>query len=907
MNEENSTSPETQPEKAKDIKSKFSFQLKAIALLAIVALFFLILAVLSYSRSDIEESNISFFDLYGLINKSPDILALQATADNWLGLFGAYLSDKLINNTFGYPVLLLLISGIILSWSMFRHLKFTSESIRHTSFILLLMLFLSGFFGSLVTFTWLGQIPYEWSGSVGYFLASVLASVLGNIGAFFIFLLAIFFAVFYKMNFKISDIAKYIFSSAKNGFKKSEDSEIPVEEIQYAEGQDNSSLSSEQSTNFGYEIKTASVPGTSFNYGEPKRDPAKPEPHQNQPVHQGENPFSPSLKIMVNDPLQQSDTHANHTAQGNQPDKYVPTIKPIDPENVYISNPDMQKEVRGERSPDQNQPKSGIIPPPAGVKSVLLDSINDEQTSPDGTGQKGVTVNYNEQLKTEEAELKPLIYTDHSNYKLKFKPPTLDLLVKPSTQASVDRAELEFNAKVLQEKLETFKIEIANLTVTPGPVVTQFEFVPAPGIKISKIESLEDDLAMALKAKGIRIIAPIPGRGTIGVEVPNSNPQMVHFSDIVSTEKFRKSEAKLPLAFGKTINGDIFIEDLTKMPHLMIAGSTGSGKSVGINTIINSLLYKVPPSDLKFVIIDPKKVELPQYAALSQHYLASSPDVEDLIVSNPKDAVSILKSTVLEMENRYDILRDAMQRNISDYNRKLEDGTLRKSDKILHKKMPYIVVIIDELADLMLTASKEIEEPIARLAQMARAVGIHLVVATQRPSVDVITGVIKANFPARIAYLVAQKVDSRTILDQGGADQLLGNGDMLFLPPGMPKPVRIQNAFISTDEVERIVEFIGNQPGYPEPYMLPSWEEEVGEQGEWDPSNRDPLFEQAARLIINTGQASVSNLQRRMSVGYARAARIMDELEAAGIVASQRGSKPREILLDSESQLEAYL
>jgi S-DNA-T family DNA segregation ATPase FtsK/SpoIIIE len=259
------------------------------------------------------------------------------------------------------------------------------------------------------------------------------------------------------------------------------------------------------------------------------------------------------------------------------------------------------------------------------------------------------------------------------------------------------------------------------------------------------------------------------------------------------------------------------------------------------------------------------------------------------------------------MENRYDILRDAMQRNISDYNRKLEDGTLRKSDKILHKKMPYIVVIIDELADLMLTASKEIEEPIARLAQMARAVGIHLVVATQRPSVDVITGVIKANFPARIAYLVAQKVDSRTILDQGGADQLLGNGDMLFLPPGMPKPVRIQNAFISTDEVERIVEFIGNQPGYPEPYMLPSWEEEVGEQGEWDPSNRDPLFEQAARLIINTGQASVSNLQRRMSVGYARAARIMDELEAAGIVASQRGSKPREILLDSESQLEAYL
>lgn len=908
MNVENNPTPENSQEKDKSLSGgisyKFRFQIKTIAILSILALVFLILAVFSYSRADIEESNISFFDLYGLINENPDIMAMQATADNWLGLVGAFFADKLINNTFGYPVLLLLTSGIILFWSLFKNLKFSYDSIRHSTFILLLMLFISGFFGSLTTFSWLGQIPFEWCGSVGYFLSSIISSVLGDLGAFFIFLLAIFFAVFYKLNFKVSEIIKYLFASAKNGFKKKEileDSETDASE--FTENSEYTPTAN-VSPNFIYDIKTTNISGTEFDYNPQKTNESRAEIHQNQNIKQSENPFASSLNILSEIPDNTVDDEEVITPKVNQP-KFVPTIKEIDPNKLAISDPELKKELNENISGSKitNELKTGITPP-TGVKSVLFDSLNND--SNEGKVQ-GINVNIFEPEKAELTDLKPLIYANHSNYKLRFKPPTLDLLVKPSTQASVDRAELEFNAKVLQEKLETFKIEIANLSVTPGPVVTQFEFVPAPGIKISKIESLEDDLAMALKAKGIRIIAPIPGRGTIGVEVPNSNPQMVHFSDIVSTEKFRRSEAKLPLAFGKTINGDVFIEDLTKMPHLLIAGSTGSGKSVGINTIINSLLYKVPPSDLKFVIIDPKKVELPQYAALSQHYLATSPDVDDLIVSNPKDAVSILKSTVLEMENRYDILRDAMQRNISDYNKKLEEGTLRKSDKILHQRMPYIVVVIDELADLMLTASKEIEEPIARLAQMARAVGIHLVVATQRPSVDVITGVIKANFPARIAYLVAQKVDSRTILDQGGADQLLGNGDMLFLPPGMPKPVRIQNAFISTDEVEKIVEHIGNQQGYPEPYILPSWEEEAGEQGEWDPSNRDPLFEQAAKIVINTGQASVSNLQRRMSIGYARAARIMDELEAAGIVGPQRGSKPRDVLLDSESQLEAYL
>lgn len=475
-----------------------------------------------------------------------------------------------------------------------------------------------------------------------------------------------------------------------------------------------------------------------------------------------------------------------------------------------------------------------------------------------------------------------------------------------SSQTNINQAELETNARILQEKLETFKIFIEDLTVTPGPVVTQYEFVPAPGIKISKIESLTDDLAMALKAKGIRIIAPIPGKGTIGVEIPNNNPSMVRFGEVINTSKFSNSNAKLPIALGKTISGEVYIADLTKMPHLLIAGSTGSGKSVGVNTIITSLLYKMHPSQLKFVIIDPKKVELRQYEGLAYHYMATSPDIEDIIVTKPEDAVVVLKSAVKEMELRYEILASAAQRNISDYNEKILNGTLKVKDDEIHRPMPYIVVIIDELADLMLTASKEIEEPITRLAQMARAVGIHLVIATQRPSVDVITGVIKANFPARMAYLVASKIDSRTILDMQGAEQLLGQGDMLFLPSGQPKPVRIQNAFISTDEVESVCEFIETQKGYSEPYYLPTLLEKSNKDM-IDPEDRDELFEEAARLIIRTQQGSVSLLQRRLKIGYARAGRIVDELEAAGVVGPFDGSKARLVLMESESDLEAIL
>ena len=485
--------------------------------------------------------------------------------------------------------------------------------------------------------------------------------------------------------------------------------------------------------------------------------------------------------------------------------------------------------------------------------------------------------------------------------------PSVELLDSHRGGEEVNEEELKLNAELLRAKLADFSVEIENISVTPGPVVTLYELIPAAGVKISRIENLQDDIALALKAKGIRIIAPMPGKGTVGVEIPNHNPSLVTIRSVINSSKFRDAKAALPLALGKTISGDVYVDDLAKMPHLLIAGATGSGKSVGINTIITSILYRLHPSDVKFVIIDPKKIELTLYRKLRKHYLAVSPDIDEEIATEPNNAVLLLKSVEREMEGRYDRLASAGVRNIADYNERLQAGRLHDTEEVKHKKMPYLIVIVDELADLMITAAREVEEPIARLAQLARAVGIHLVLATQRPSVDVITGVIKANFPARLAYQVSSKIDSRTILDMNGADQLLGNGDMLYLPSGSPKPHRIQNAFISTDEVERITNHIGKQKGYSNPFKLPSALEKKKGNGSLVNGDRDELFEEAARVIVRHQQGSVSLLQRRLKVGYSRAARLVDELEAAGIVGSFDGSKAREVLIESEAQLEAVL
>jgi S-DNA-T family DNA segregation ATPase FtsK/SpoIIIE len=491
---------------------------------------------------------------------------------------------------------------------------------------------------------------------------------------------------------------------------------------------------------------------------------------------------------------------------------------------------------------------------------------------------------------------------------LDYELPGLDLL-QPAAAEDIKVAEEELtrNAELLKDKLKLFDIEIQNISVTPGPVVTLYEIVPAPGVKISKIVGLENDIALALAARGIRIIAPIPGKGAIGVEIPNAEAAIVNARAVLG--KVRDSKMQLPLSLGKTISGDVYLTDLSLMPHLLIAGSTGSGKSVGINMIISSLLYSKIPADVKFLLVDPKKIELSFYNKLRRHYLAVSPDIDEEIITLPQNAVLMLKSVEIEMERRYDRLAKAGVRNIVDYNKKVDNPKSKPHDteSIKHHHLPYLCVIIDELADLMITAGRDVEEPITRLAQLARAVGIHLVLATQRPSVNVITGLIKANFSSRMAYQVATKIDSRTILDMNGAEQLLGRGDMLFLPTGSPKPIRIQNAFISTDEVESITNYIYSQPSYSKPYYLPSIYDKKKSSSSGFSAELDPMFEEAAKVIVRHQQGSVSLLQRKLKLGYSRAARIVDQLEDAGIVGPNDGSKARQVLIENEEQLETVL
>jgi S-DNA-T family DNA segregation ATPase FtsK/SpoIIIE len=488
----------------------------------------------------------------------------------------------------------------------------------------------------------------------------------------------------------------------------------------------------------------------------------------------------------------------------------------------------------------------------------------------------------------------------------RYKYPTLDLLNEYDVQkVTVSRQELEDNKNKIVETLENFKIGIQEIKATIGPTVTLYEIIPEPGVKISKIKNLEDDIALSLAALGIRIIAPIPGKGTIGIEVPNKNRELVPARAVLGTEKFMKSDKDLPIALGKTISNEVFVADLAKMPHLLMAGATGQGKSVGLNMILASLIYKKHPSQLKFVLVDPKKVELTLFNKIERHFLAKLPGSEEAIITDTKKVIYTLNSLCMEMDNRYNLLKEAGTRNIKEYNAKFIARKLNPEKG--HYFMPYIVLVIDELADLMMTAGKEIEAPIARLAQLARAIGIHLVVATQRPSVNVITGIIKANFPARLSFRVTSKIDSRTILDTGGADQLIGMGDML-LSHGS-EITRIQCAFLDTPEVEAICDWIGEQKGYSDAYLLPEFEGEEGNSGvgQIDLSDRDPLFDDAARLIVMHQQGSTSLIQRKLKLGYNRAGRIIDQLEAAGIVGSFEGSKAREVLVQDDASLERLL
>ncbi|MDR0972965.1 MAG: DNA translocase FtsK [Prevotellaceae bacterium] len=492
---------------------------------------------------------------------------------------------------------------------------------------------------------------------------------------------------------------------------------------------------------------------------------------------------------------------------------------------------------------------------------------------------------------------------DLENYKL----PTLDLLkyYDGSNEPTIDMEEQTANKNKIVETLRSFGIEISSIKATPGPTVTLYEITPAQGVRISKIRNLEDDIALSLAALGIRIIAPIPGKGTIGIEVPNSNPKIVSMQSIIGSKKFQESTFDLPIALGKTITNEVFMVDLCKMPHLLVAGATGQGKSVGLNAIITSLLYKKHPAELKFVLVDPKKVEFSIYESLENHFLAKLPDSGEAIITDVSKVVQTLNSLCVEMDSRYDLLKKAEVRNVKEYNEKFINRKLNPNNG--HRYMPYIVVIIDEFGDLIMTAGREVELPIARIAQLARAVGIHMVIATQRPTTNIITGTIKANFPARIAFRVSAMIDSRTILDRPGANQLIGRGDMLFLQG--EAPVRIQCAFVDTPEVENMVKYIARQQSYPTAFLLPEPINEGGgsDLSDVDMGKLDPLFEEAARLIVVHQSGSTSLIQRKFAIGYNRAGRLMDQLEKAGIVGAIEGSKPREVLCATETDLEMKL
>ncbi|WP_055443405.1 FtsK/SpoIIIE family DNA translocase [Lacinutrix himadriensis] len=563
------------------------------------------------------------------------------------------------------------------------------------------------------------------------------------------------------------------------------------------------------------------------------------------------------------------------------------TIEPKEPEikkevKIETNTEDFQIEIAKEEEIEEDIEEGEI--------AMKIEKVEEELSETDNLANK---------LVADFGQFDPTL--ELGNYQF----PPLDLLKKYDNEGiSINQEELEENKNRIVETLSNYKIGIASIKATIGPTVTLYEIVPEAGVRISKIKNLEDDIALSLSALGIRIIAPIPGKGTIGIEVPNKNSTIVSMRSVIASQKFQKSEMELPIAFGKTISNETFVVDLAKMPHMLMAGATGQGKSVGLNAVLTSLLYKKHPAEVKFVLVDPKKVELTLFNKIERHYLAKLPDEAEAIITDNTKVINTLNSLCIEMDNRYEMLKNALCRNIVEYNTKFKARKLNPNDG--HAFLPYIVLVVDEFADLIMTAGKEVETPVARLAQLARAIGIHLIVATQRPSVNVITGIIKANFPARIAFRVTSKIDSRTILDGSGADQLIGRGDMLYTQGN--ELVRIQCAFVDTPEVERIVDFIGAQKAYPDAHLLPEYVgEESGTSLDIDISDRDKLFRQAAELIVIAQQGSASLLQRKLKLGYNRAGRLIDQLEAAGIVGGFEGSKARQVLVPDLVSLDQLL
>lgn len=783
---------------------------------------------------------------------------------NGLGPLGAYLSHFFVQVLFGYFSLILVLVTLLYGWNIFRHHDLRRIHLKslYAAFVMILAASVMG---------WLHNefelVSAAWSGSTGMAVAHILRALTGQYGPVIILGSLSLIAVILLTNRDIQSAIDNV-KAARTGFaslfkgskKKPERKGADPEEADFDTAENISDRSVERQGGRQY-----------------KGEDGGPEKISDE-----------EKKKRWEQMVLYSNRREEERRKGEQQD----SVEGQKDRAILDKKGVEGKRTSGDRDADGPDELNGDT---SGGPDTIHGDKDLDITVYRGTPEEEAGKRKLEDERRKQME-KPLI---------KYKFPTLDLLDKaPQESSEVNYEEINRNKMIILDKLNRHGIEITGIEAIVGPTVTLYELQPAPEVKISRIESYANDLKMAMATKGLRIIAPIPGKSAVGIEVPNKNPEIVYIRSLINTRKFAETKMSLPVAFGRTIENEVFMVDLAKLPHLLMAGATGSGKTVGINTIITCLLYKCHPDDLKFVMVDPKKIELSLFRNIQNHYLATIPNASEPIITDTSEVLQTLNSVCKEMDQRYEQLKMAQVRDIRSYNVKFKQGVLE--EELGHRYMPYIVVVIDELADLMMTAGKQIEEPIARLAQLARAVGIHLVVATQRPSVNVITGTIKANFPARIAYQVASKIDSRTILDTMGADQLVGRGDMLYNGGGASM-IRLQNAFVSAEEVERINAFIGMQTGYAHPYYLPEIEEQGGEGGVYDKSERDEKFEEAARLMVRHKQGSVSLLQRRLKLGYNRAGRLIDQLYAAGIVGPYQGSTAREVLVETEEELEELL
>lgn len=827
------------------------------------------------------------------------LFADNLKVDNMLGRLGAWTGHQLIYNGVGLAAFLLctlpFVAGFNLIFgkpifSIWRNVKYTATGLV--------------FFSVALAFA-LPDTGFSFGGGMGEMVAAYLQNLLGATGTALLLFVAGFSWFIWRFNPRFQ-LPQRRQAPATAPDEAPAEAAVPAAEAPAAE---------EPAPN-PTEAAPAFVPvvGKSINdlYAEGRLQQLvtdDPNPLEHQLVQSsgnslGDDAYAAFLPPAAA-PSPEEEDGINTLAVVEAPEKTAVPL-PVPPKPVLAAVPPVADLSEPEAEPEPEPLPKRITPVavreiPAGElpKSDLELEINNADTADDDADEDLPEASIPELA---QEQLEPY---DPSLELKGYKFPTLDLLdAHGSEKVVADPEELEKHKNQIIDTLKNYDISIQRISATVGPTVTLYEIVPAPGVRISRIKNLEDDIALSLAALGIRIIAPIPGKGTIGIEVPNIRKSVVSMKSLLSNDKFVNSKYSLPVAIGKTIANEHFVVDLAGMPHLLMAGATGQGKSVGINTLLVSLLYKKHPSQLKLVMVDPKKVELSLYRMIEKHFLAKLPGEEEAIITDTKKVINTLNALCIEMDNRYDLLKEAHVRNIKEYNEKFIKRRLNPQKG--HQYLPFIVLVIDEFADLIMTAGKEVEMPIARLAQLARAVGIHLIIATQRPSVNIITGTIKANFPSRIAFKVSSKIDSRTILDAGGAEQLIGKGDMLISHNG--ELIRLQCAFVDTPEVERICEFIGTQRGYPDAFLLPEYVDEKEQEGrDFDLSDRDSLFEEAARLIVANQMGSTSLIQRRMKLGYNRAGRLMDQLEAAGIVGPNQGSKAREVLVKTDAELEQLL